>query len=82
MAWSETHNTPIEETGVLWLKAATRTTSNKDGKIQGKGWELRSYGNIASSFIMFKNIYEIYKLENPDSKPHTEILPISIKITE
>jgi len=29
---------------------------------------------------MFKNIYEIYKLENPEFKPHTELLPISIKI--
>jgi genome maintenance exonuclease 1 len=81
MAWSETHNTPIEETGVLWLKASTRT-AGKEGKIQGKGWELRSYGNIASNFQMFKNIYEIYKLENPDFKPHTEMLPISIKIAE
>ena len=80
MAWSETHNTPIEETGVLWLKASTRT-AGKEGKIQGKGWELRSYGNIAASFQMFKNIYEIYKLENPDFKPITELLPISIKIT-
>jgi len=29
---------------------------------------------------MFKNIYEIYKLENPNFKPVTETLPTSVKI--
>jgi genome maintenance exonuclease 1 len=80
MAWNETHSELIEDTGILWLKASTRT-EGKNGKIQGKGWELKQYGNIASNFIMFKNIYEIYKMENPDFKPYTEILPISIKLT-
>lgn len=81
MAWNETHTTPIERTGVLWLKASTRTVG-KDGKIQGKGWELKEYGKIAENFTMFKNIYEIYKLENPDFKPYTELLPTSVKIAK
>jgi hypothetical protein len=34
-AWNETHNEQIEETGILWLKAATRGSA-KD-KIQGAG---------------------------------------------
>ncbi len=59
MAWNETHSDPIERTGVLWLKASTRTTG-KEGKIQGKGWELKEYSKIAENFVMFKNIYEIY----------------------
>jgi len=29
---------------------------------------------------MFLKVYDIYKLENPDSKPYTETLPISIKL--
>jgi hypothetical protein len=79
MAWNETHNEPIEEIGILWLKASTRTEGKKD-KIQGKGWELKSIGNIITNFKMFQNIYEIFKLENPDSKPHTEVLPTTVKL--
>jgi hypothetical protein len=80
MAWNETHSHPVEETGILWLKASTRTEGKGD-KIQGKGWELKSFGNMITNFQMFKNIYEIYKLENPDFKPATETLPTSIKIS-
>ena len=79
IAWNETHTEHIEETGVLWLKASTRGEGKGDA-IQGKGWQLKHYGDIATNFTMFKNIYEIYKLENPDFKPYTEILPTSIKI--
>jgi hypothetical protein len=78
-AWSETHTDPIEETGILWLKASTRTEGKGD-KIQGKGWELKQISDIESNFKMFQNIYEIYKLENPDSKPYTELLPTSVKV--
>lgn len=80
MAWNETHDIPVEETGILWLKASTRT-EGKNGKIQGKGWELKGISDIINNFKMFQNIYEIYKLENPDSKPYTEMLPTSIKST-
>ena len=31
---------------------------------------------------MFKNIQEIYRLENPDPKLFTELLPTTIKIAE
>jgi hypothetical protein len=81
MAWNETHNEPIEETGILWLKASTRTEGKGD-TIQGKGWQLKSYGKIGENFVMFKNIYEIYRMENPNFKPMTEILPTSIKLAE
>jgi len=78
-AWNETHDTPIEETGILWLKAATRGEGKGDA-IQGKGWQLKTIGDIDRNFEMFLKIYDIYKLENPDSKPITELLPISIKL--
>lgn len=78
-AWSETHDTPIEETGILWLKASTRTEGKGD-KIQGKGWELKSISDIDHNFEMFLKIYDIYKLENPDAKPATETLPTSVKL--
>jgi hypothetical protein len=79
VAWNETHNILIERTGIIWLKAATRGEGKGDS-IQGKGWQLKSIDNIATNFRMFQNIYEIYKLENPDFKPVTELLPTSIKI--
>lgn len=80
-AWNETHNEKITHTGILWVKANTRN-EGKSGKIQGKGWELKVISDIETNFKMFKNIQEIYKLENPDYKPYTEILPTTVKIIE
>jgi len=80
-AWNETHNEKVTHTGILWVKANTRSEGKGD-KIQGKGWELKVVSDIESNFKMFKNIQEIYKLENPNSKPMTESLPTSIKIKE
>jgi hypothetical protein len=77
-AWNETHDEKIEETGILWLKAATRGPA-KD-KIQGAGWQLKTISNIDINFEMFLKIYDIYKLENPNAKPHTESLPTTIKL--
>lgn len=79
VAWNETHNTLIERTGILWLKASTRGEGKKDA-IQGKGWQLKPSDGIATNFEMFKKIYDIYKLENPEFKPITELLPTSIKL--
>lgn len=79
VAWNETHNEKITHTGLLWVKANTRS-EGKNGKIQGKGWELKVISDIETNFKMFKNIQEIYKLENPDSKPFTESLPTIIKM--
>lgn len=81
-AWNETHNEKIEETGILWLKANTRGEDKKGEKVQGKGWELKHISDIDTNFKMFQNIYEIYKLENPDAKPATETLPTSVKLAE
>jgi len=78
-AWNETHDEKVTHTGILWVKANTRS-EGKVGKIQGKGWELKIVNDIEKNFKMFKNIYEIYTLENPDFKPVTETLPTSVKI--
>ena len=77
-AWNETHNESIDETGIIWLKASTRGPA-KD-KIQGKGWQLKTIEDIENNFNMVTKISDIYKLENPDAKPHTEILPTFVKI--
>jgi hypothetical protein len=80
-AWNETHSEKITQTGILWLKASTRG-EGKGNKIQGKGWEVKFISDIENNFKMFKNIQEIYKLENPNHKPATETLPISIKLAK
>lgn len=77
-AWNETHDEQIEETGILWLKASTRGAA-KD-KIQGAGWQLKTISDIDTNFEIFLKIYDIYKLENPNAKPHTETLPTTIKL--
>jgi len=78
-AWNETHDEKVTHTGILWVKASTRSEGKGD-KIQGKGWELKFVNDIEKNFKMFKNIYEIYTLENPNFKPVTEMLPTSVKI--
>ena len=78
-AWNETHNEKVTHTGILWVKANTRG-EGKGGRIQGKGWELKMISDIENNFKMFKNVQEIYKLENPDHKPYTETLPTIVKI--
>jgi len=80
-AWNETHNEKVTHTGILWLKANTRGEGKGD-KIQGKGWEVKFISDIENNFKMFKNIQEIYKLENPNFKPATETLPTSVKIVK
>jgi len=80
IAWNETHNEFVERTGILWLKASTRGEGKGDA-IQGKGWQLKPVDDIGTNFNMFLKIYDIYKLENPESKPMTELLPTSVKIS-
>lgn len=77
-AWNETHNEPVTNTGIIWLKSSVR--SDKKDKLQGKGWELKVVDNIDTNFDMFLKVYDIFKLENPDAKPITETLPTSVKI--
>jgi hypothetical protein len=79
-AWNETHDEKVTHTGILWVKANTRSEGKGD-KIQGKGWELKVVNDIEKNFTMFKNIYEIYTLENPNFKPVIETLPTSVKIS-
>jgi hypothetical protein len=79
-AWNETHNEKIERTGILWLKASTRGEDKSGKKIQGKGWQLKEIDDIDRNFEMFLKIRDIYNLENPDAKPATELLPVTIKL--
>lgn len=77
-AWNEMHNECIEEAGILWLKSKAHKENNK--KVQGKGWELKPIEDINKSFDMFMKIYDVYNMENKNTKPYIESLPTSIKL--
>ncbi len=79
-AWNESHTEPITRTGIIWLKANTRKEA-KPGDFSGKGWQLKVVDNIEKNLEMFNKIYDIYKLENPDSTPYTEQLPTMVKLS-
>jgi len=81
-AWNETHNEHVTDTGIIWLKAATRGEDKKGEKIQGAGWQLKVIGDIDKNFEMFTKVYDIYKLENPDDAPYSQSLPTSVKLVE
>ena len=79
-AFKEVKNIDIVHTGILWLKAATRTVSTKKGTYQGKGWQIKQVDEIDENFRLFKLIYELYSLEHPNPQPITRIYPISLKL--
>lgn len=79
-AYKEIADIDIHHTGILWLKAATRTVSTKKGVYQGKGWQIKQIDGIPENFRLFKLIYELYSLENPNPEPITKIYPTSIKL--
>lgn len=78
-AWNETHDIKVNKTGILWLKAATRT-EGKNGAMQGHGWQVKIIDDIEKNLEMFNKIYDIYRLENPNDKPVYMQYPTSIKI--
>jgi len=75
-AWNETHDVKVIKTGILWLKAATRT----EKEWQGKGWQIKIIDEIEKNFDIFTKVYDIYRLENPNDKPIILQYPTSIKI--
>lgn len=80
-AWNELFDTKIDKTGILWLKASTRGADKTGKKIQGQGWQLKpTEGELEENLEVFKHLYEIFKVKNPDLKPYSEILPTSIKL--
>lgn len=77
--------TPIQETGILWLKPNTRTEKIKDDVFQGVSdagsWQLvKSDRHYFDSYEIFKHVLAIWKEENPDYKPANKILPDRITL--
>jgi hypothetical protein len=79
-ALEECKGIKIERTGILWLKANTRSGSSKKGVYQGRGWQIKVVDDIDKNFELFKMIYELYKLENPTTEPIYNSYPTKLKL--
>ena len=69
---------PIEETGILWLNASTKTEKiNAELNIyQGNGWQIKTYGrHYMDAFRIFQHVQAIWQEENPIYKPLNKIMP-------
>ena len=80
VALKESKGIEIERTGIIWLKAYTRSASKKKGVYQGKGWQIKNIDNIEENFELFKLIYRLYTLENPNTEPIYNSYPTTLKL--
>ena len=79
-ALKECKDIEIERTGILWLKANTRTASKKQGVYQGSGWQIKVIDEIDHNFELFQMIYKLYSLENPTTEPIYNSYPTILKL--
>lgn len=75
--WNELNpDDPIHKSGILWLKARTRKVSSDANKIQGRGWSLiTSERSQEENFQIFQKVYDIFRIEQGELKPITELIP-------
>jgi hypothetical protein len=79
-ALEESKGIKIERTGIIWLKAQSRGPSKKEGVYQGKGWKIKVIDEIDYNFDLFKTIYKLYSLENPNVEPIYNSYPTTLKL--
>jgi|TARA_B110000879_G_scaffold3554_1_gene4795 hypothetical protein len=70
----------VQRTGIIWLKASSRGPSKQKNVIQGKGWKLLQIDEVEENFELFKMIYKLYSLENPNTEPIYNSYPTTIKL--
>lgn len=76
----ESRGIKIDRTAILWLKAQSRGPSKQKKVIQGKGWKLLQIDEIDKNFELFKLIYRLYELENPNTEPIYNSYPTTLKL--
>jgi hypothetical protein len=76
----ESRGIKIDRTAILWLKAQSRGPSKQKKVIQGKGWKLLQIDEIDKNFELFKLIYKLYELENPNTEPIYNSYPTTVKV--
>ena len=79
-ALGECKGVNIERTGIIWLKANTRSASKKEGVYQGNGWQIKVIDDIDHNFELFQMIYKLYSLENPTTEPIYNSYPTTLKL--
>ena len=79
-ALGECKGVEIERTGIIWLKANTRSASKKEGVYQGNGWQIKVIDDIDHNFELFQMIYKLYSLENPTTEPIYNSYPTTLKL--
>jgi len=76
--FEECYDEKVDNVGILWLKSSKRMP--KDGKIQGKGWELyESKRTMDENLEIFSHVRALFDLENPVLKPISEKWPTSAR---
>jgi hypothetical protein len=66
--YEECFGKKIDRLGVLWLKSSKR--GSKEGKIQGKGWEMyESKRTQEENIDIFLTVKKLFDLENPRHSP-------------
>lgn len=84
VAWNERYpDHQIIKTGIIWLKANTRTDKVDHAKAiyQGKGWQVVTFDrHYSEAFKLFQYTHAIWKEENPNPKPLNLIYPMKIKL--
>ena len=66
--YKECFNKMADRQGILWLKSSKR--GPKEGKMQGKGWEMfESKRTHKENIDIFLTVKKLFDLENPKHKP-------------
>ena len=69
--FEECYDAKVDRVGILWLKSSKR--GPKDGKLQGKNWEVyESNKTIDENLVIYNHIRALFDLENPVLKPLSE----------
>lgn len=79
-AIEEIKGVKVDRTGILWLKASTRSASNKSGVYQGRGWQIKAVDEIDKNFDLFMTVYKLYRLDNPVTEPIYNSYPTVLKL--
>jgi hypothetical protein len=79
-AIEEIKGVKVDRTGILWLKASTRSASNKPGVYQGRGWQIKAVDEIDKNFDLFMTVYKLYRLDNPVTEPIYNSYPTVLKL--
>ena len=67
--YKECFNKMADRQGILWLKSSKR--GPKEGKMQGKGWEMfESKRTHEENIDIFLTVKKLFDLENPKHKPY------------